>query len=99
GSTGLADDAYLVAGFLECGCYGCADRISECNVGHDPFTEEGADTGKGTIDELIRNHEVRGLVLFLQRSNGGDGKDLFHPQHFHPIDVCAKVQLTGQEAV
>ena len=54
---------------------------------------------KGAVDELVGNHEVGGLVLFLQRADGGDGEDALDAKFFEGVDIGAEVQLRGQNAV
>ena len=54
---------------------GGADRIAKGDVAHDAVAKESGDAMKGAIDELVGNDEVGGLVLFLERADGGDGED------------------------
>jgi hypothetical protein len=55
--VGLGDDA--------------ADWVTKANVGDDTFTKEATLASEGAIDELVRDDEVGGLVLFLERAYGG----------------------------
>ncbi len=54
---------------------------------------------KGAVDELAGHDEVGGLVLFLERTDGGDGKDALHAELFHGVDVGAEVELGGKNAM
>ena len=54
---------------------------------------------KGAVDELVGDHEVGGLVLFLERADGGDGEDALDAELLEGVDVGAEVQLRGQNAV
>ena len=48
------------------------------------------------IEELVRDHEVQRLVLFLQRANRAKRENSLHSQLFHAVDVGAKIQLGRQ---
>ncbi len=52
------------------------------DVRHNAVAEEGADAREGAVDELVGDHEVRRLVLFLERANGGHGEDALDAQLF-----------------
>ena len=54
---------------------------------------------EGAVDELVGNHEVGRLVLFLQRADGGDGEDALDAELLEGIDIGAEVQLRGKNAV
>src|SRR5580698_1427493 len=54
---------------------------------------------KGTVDKLIGNDEIRRLMFFLQRSDSRYGKYPLHAQRLQRVDICAKVQLRGQQLV
>ena len=53
----------------------------------------------GAIDELVRDHKVGGLVLFLERANRRERQDALHAQVFHAVNVGAKVDFRRQDAV
>ena len=54
---------------------------------------------KGAIDELVGHDEVGGLVLFLERADGGDGEDALDAELLEGVDVGAEVELGGQNAM
>ena len=54
---------------------------------------------EGAVDELVRNHKVRRLMLLFERADGRDGEDPLHAQHLHREDVGAKVQFAGQDTM
>ena len=54
---------------------------------------------EGAVDELVRHHEVRGLVLFLQRADRRDGENALHAQLLEGVDIGAEVQLGRQNAM
>ena len=54
---------------------------------------------EGAVDELVGHDEVGGLVLFLERADGGDGEDALDAELLEGVDVGAEVQLRGQDAM
>jgi hypothetical protein len=68
-------------------------------MAHNAFAEESGDAIEGAVDELVGMTKVGGLVLFLQRADGGDGENALHAELLHGVDVGAEVQLRGQNAV
>ncbi len=54
---------------------------------------------EGAVDELVGNDEVGGLVLFLERADGGDGEDALDAELFEGVNVGAEVELGGQDAM
>ena len=69
------------------------------DVGDDAFAEEGGDALFGAVVKLVGNDEVGGLVLFLERADGGDGEDALDSELFEAVNVGAEVQLGGKDAV
>ena len=65
----------------------------------DAFAEESGDAMKGAVDELIGHDEVGGLVLFLERADGGDGEDALDAELLEGVDVGAEVQFGGKDAM
>ena len=53
----------------------------------------------GAVEKLVGDHELQRLVLFLQRSDGGDGNDPLHAELLEAVNVGAEIQLGGQNAV
>ena len=68
-------------------------------MGHDAVAEERIHAVAGAIEKLVGNHELQRLVLFLQRSHGGDGNDPFHAQLLEAINIGAEIQFAGKNAV
>ena len=54
---------------------------------------------EGAVDELVGDHEVGGLVLFLERADGGDGEDALDAEFLEGVDVGAEVELGGEDAM
>ena len=53
----------------------------------------------GAVEKLIRDHELQWLVLFFQRSYGGDGNNAFDPELFEAVNIRAKIKFAGKNAV
>ena len=53
----------------------------------------------GAIEELIRDHKIQRLVLFLQRSHRGDGHDALDAQLLEAVNVGAEIQFAGKDAM
>ena len=68
-------------------------------MAHDAVAEEGGDAVEGAVDELVGNDEVGGLVLFLERADGGDGEDALDAELLERVDVGAEVELGGKDAM
>ncbi len=99
GASALADDADLGAGLGEDVGDDGADGVAERDVADDAFAEEGGGAGEGTVDELVGDDEVGGLVLFLQAADGADREDARDAEGLHRVDVGLEVQLRGKDAV
>ncbi len=95
----LADHADRGAGIRRGFGHSRADRIAEGHVAHDAVAEEGGDAVEGAVDELVGNDEVGGLVLFLERADGGDGEDALDAELLQGVDVGAEVELGGKNAM
>ena len=76
-----------------------ADRIGKSDVGHDAFAEKRIHAMAGTIEELIGDYEIQRLVLFLQRSDRGNGNDPFDAELFESVNVGAEIQFGRQNAM
>ena len=75
------------------------DGIGKGDVGHDAISEERVHTVAGAVEKLVGDHKLQGLMLFLQRSHGGNGNDPLHAQLLEAINVGPEIQLGGQNAV
>src|SRR5579863_10519809 len=51
------------------------------------------------IEELIGDHEIKRLMLFLQRPDRGHRDDPFHAELFESVDIGTKIQLCWKNAV
>src|SRR5262249_46001908 len=91
--TALAHHATILARLGDGACDLGTSRVAEGYVGDDPVTEEGSRAIEGAVDELVRNHKVGGLVLFLQRPNGRNRNNTFHAEIFHRVNVGPEVDL------
>ena len=74
-------------------------RTPDRQTPHAPrsLAEERARPQEGAVDELVRHHELRRLVLFLQRAHRRHGDDALHAQQLHREQVGAKVDLARQQ--
>ena len=90
--------AFLQAAANACGQL-CADRIAESDVRHDAIAEKSVDPMAGAIEELIGNHKIERLVFFLQRSDGGNRDDALNAELFEAVNIGAKIEFAGQNAV
>src|SRR5882724_11955718 len=54
---------------------------------------------KRAVNELVRDNEIRGLVLFLERPYSGHRKYPLHAQALHAPYVGAKIKFGGKDAV
>ena len=99
GAPNLADHANRMTSALK----GLRDhrthRVAKADMGHDAIAEEASLPGKGTVDELVGNDKVRGLVLLFERTDRRDRKDVFDAKHLHAIDIGAEVELAGRDAM
>src|SRR6516162_5018334 len=56
-------------------------------------------TAPGAVQELVNQHDVTGLVFFLQRTDGADADDPGHTELLHRPNIGAMVQLARQDAM
>src|ERR1700686_2750702 len=75
------------------------DRIGKRNVSYDAIPEESIHAMTSAVEELIGNYEVQWLMFFLQRTDRGHGDDPFHAELFEAINVGAKIQFSGENAM
>src|ERR1022692_4280542 len=68
-------------------------------MGHDALAKKSIHAMASAIEELIGNHEIERLVLFLQRPDRGDGNDPFDAKLFEAVNVGAEIQFRGKNAV
>src|SRR5277367_2568773 len=76
-----------------------ANRIRKGNVRHNPVTEKCIYTMTSAIEKLVWNDKLEGLVVFLKRTDGGDGDYTLCTQLLEGVNISAKVQLTRKNAV
>lgn len=68
------------------------ERISEADMAHYTALEKGEWTNAlCAINDLVGDHEIHGLDLFLQRADGGEGDDAANTQ----MTQGSNVGLTG----
>src|SRR5262249_19413034 len=53
----------------------------------------------GTIEELIRKHNVSGFQFLLQGPNCARGDNSLNSEELHCIDICAERDLSGQQSM
>src|SRR6185437_1618267 len=99
GSAGFAYDAFASTAVSDGAGDAGADGVSESHVSDQAFAEKRGDTAGGSIDELVGDEEVGGLVLFLEGTDGGNRKNALDAELLHGIDVGTEVQLRGEDAV
>ena len=68
-------------------------------MGHDAVSEKSVDAMAGAVEKLVGDHKLQRLMLFLQRSDRGNGNDPLHAQLLKAVNIGAKIQLAGQDAV
>src|SRR5437667_7973170 len=77
-----------------------ANRISKRHVADDAFAEKREIfAALCAVEKLIDHHNVRGLVLLLQRADRADADDVADAELAHPINVGAMIQLARQDLV
>ena len=87
--------AALDAGVVEQPADVRTNRIGEADMRHQAFAEERGHTPARAVDELIGDHEIARLMLFLQDADGAEREDPFDAQFLESINVGAEVQLGG----
>ena len=65
----------------------------------DSISEKRVGALAGAIDELVREDDVRRLVLLLHRAYRAGGDNRVHAENFEAEDVRPVIQLTRQQAV
>ena len=68
-------------------------------MGHQAFAEERVEALPGAVDELVRNDEVEGTMLFFQRANGRERQDSFDAELLESVNIGAVIDLGGHVAV
>ena len=76
-----------------------ADGIGEADVRDDAVAEKSVDAMAGAVEELVGDHEVERLVLFLQRADRGNRNDALDSQLLEAVNVRAEIQFAGQKSV
>ena len=76
-----------------------AERVREPDVRDEAVSEERAHAPPGAIEELIRNHDVQRLVLFLEAAHRARRQNPLDAERFEAIDVRAKIELGRENAV
>ena len=87
----FAGDAGLGAGGLDHARKFSTDRIGKTDVGHQSVAEKRVDAVAGAIEELVGNDEIQRLMLFFQRSDGGNRNDAFDSQLLEAVNVGAEI--------
>ena len=64
-----------------------------------PSPKKCIDAMAGAVEELVGDDKLHRLVFFLKRSNGGDGDDTLDAELLETMDIGAKVQFAGENAM
>src|SRR5215813_7695354 len=96
-ATHLSDNVALLARGPDCGSNFRTGWISKSDVRNNTVSEESRDATVGTVNKLVGNNEIRGLVLFLQGAHGRDRDNSLYTQSFQGINVGAKIQFAGKD--
>src|SRR5207253_10475127 len=73
--------------------------IGKGDVGHDSAPEESIDAMARAIEELVGNHELKWLVIILQRPYRRHRNDPLDSQLLEAMSVRAEIQFTGENAM
>ena len=93
----LRDDWHLRLWLTGCAVTPFAAHwVGKRDVRDQTIAEEGIDAVAGAIEELVGDHKIERLVLFLERSHGRDRNDSLDTQLLEAVDVGAEVQFAGQ---
>src|SRR5579862_5001329 len=87
------------AGFRQMLRERAAGGLGEADVSDDTVVEERGHASAGTVEKLIRDHEIEGWQIFAQRSDSADGKNALGTEHFQGADVGAVVYVARRNAV
>ena len=68
-------------------------------MGDDAVAKKSIDAMARAIKELIGDDELHRLVLFLQRTDRGNGNNTLHSEMLKAINVRAKIQLGRKNAM
>src|SRR5438128_1267330 len=99
GSATLAHDARFLAGSFQNAGEFRTDGICKGNVGDDAVAKKSIDAMARAIKELIGDDELHRLVLFLQRTNRGNGNNALDYELLKAINVGSKIQLGKKNAM
>ena len=96
----VAGDFVFLRGFQKDLSQVFADRVGKGDVGDDALSKEGMVLGLfGSVDKLVDEDDVAGMVLGLEGTDGADADDPFDAERFHGPDVGAVVEFGGHQAV
>ena len=99
GAAEFAGNLSASARRVDHGCQFVADGVGKSNVGNHAAAEERVDTMASAIEELVGDDEVEGLVLFLQRTDRGDGNDALDAELLEAMNFGAEDEFAGEKAV
>ncbi len=92
-------DAELHAGVVHLFRQAEADRVAEPDVRDDALAEKGVDAVAGAIEELIDDHDVARLELFLEAAAGADANHVRDAEHLQRTNVGAVRHFGRREAM
>ena len=78
---------------------GQANRLRHRHMGDRALAKKRAVTAFGQVDELVGQHHVERLEIFLQGTHGGHRQQVAHAELLHGVDVGAVGHFMRQQAV
>jgi len=76
-----------------------AHRIGQRNVNHQAVSEKRLGALEGTIDKLIRYHQLARMNFLFQTARGGYRNQMRHAELLHPENVGAKMYFRWQQSM
>src|SRR5262249_52398419 len=95
----FADNACPLAGRCHNISNLSANWIGKAYVGDNALSKESIDTMPSAIEKLIGDYEFKRRVLFLQRSNRGNGNNALHSELFETMYVSPEIQLRRKNSM
>ena len=76
-----------------------ADGMGKGDVRHQLFVEECGSPPASAVEELVGQHEVQRLEFLAERADGAEREDILDTELFESVDVGAKIEIGGHDAV
>jgi hypothetical protein len=68
-----------------------ANGIAKRNMRNNSIAEKRVDAMPRAVEELIGDDELQRLMLFLERSDSGNGYDALHAELFEAMNIGAEI--------